>query len=305
MWFMRQRYDFFLFFFTFVVSIKLFMKEISKLTAIASQVRRDIIRMVTAAGSGHPGGSLSCTDFLTALFFDVFEHDPANWRPDGKGADMFFLSIGHTAPAYYSILARSGYFDPSELTTFRKLGSRLQGHPSTDKGLPGVHVATGSLGQGLSVAVGAALAKKANKDLNYVYALVGDGESEEGQIWEAALFAAHHKVDNLIVMTDWNRQQIDGSVEDVAGLGDLEKKWNSFCWETVTVPGHDMQAILAGFQKAKTLSKRGKPVMMLMQTKMGQGVDFMCDTHEWHGKATNTEQAVRALSQLPQTLGDY
>ncbi|MDR2586511.1 MAG: transketolase [Prevotellaceae bacterium] len=281
------------------------MPHIQQLQKIASQVRRDIIRMVTGAQSGHPGGSLSSTDFLTALFFHVLDHDPKRWTPEGKDVDMFFLSIGHISPAYYSILARSGYFDCAELSTFRKLGSRLQGHPSTEKGLPGVHVATGSLGQGLSVAIGAALAKKRNGDPHYVYALVGDGECGEGQIWEAALFAAHHQVDNLIVLTDWNGQQIDGKVDDVCGLGDLERLWKSFCWETIVVPGHDMLAILDGFDKAKAMSNKGKPVMMLMKTQMGRGVDFMCGTNEWHGKATNKEQAVRALSQLEETLGDY
>ena len=272
---------------------------------MASQVRRDIIRMVTAAQSGHPGGSLSCADFLTALFFEVMDHHPKKWTREGAGMDLFFLSIGHVSPVYYSVLARSGYFDPSELATFRLLGSRLQGHPSVEYGLPGVHAASGSLGQGLSVAVGAALAKKVNGDPHYIFALIGDGESEEGQIWEAALFAANHKVDNLIAITDWNGQQIDGTVDEVGGLGDLEQKWNSFCWETVVVPGHDMQAILDGFSRAKAMSKRGKPVMMLMKTQMGQGVDFMVGTHQWHGKAPGAEQAALALAQLPETLGDY
>jgi len=281
------------------------MKDIFQLTAIASQVRRDIIRMVTAAQSGHPGGSLSSADFLTALFFNILNHNPQTWTRDGWHSDMFFLSIGHITPVYYSLLARSGYFDIAELSTFRQLGSRLQGHPSVEEGLPGVHVATGSLGQGLSVAVGAALAKKWNGDPALVYALIGDGETQEGQIWEAALFAAHHKVDNLIVMTDWNGQQIDGPVEQVGRLGDLQQKWNSFCWETLVVPGHDMQAILDGFNRAKTLSKKGKPVMMLMQTQMGQGVDFMCGTHEWHGKAPGTTLAAGALAQLEETLGDF
>ena len=279
--------------------------SISQLTAIASQVRRDIIRMTTAAGSGHPGGSLSCADFLTALFFEVLHHNPKTWSRDGAGSDMFFLSIGHVSPVYYSILARSGYFDPAELTTFRQLGSRLQGHPSVEHQLPGIHVATGSLGQGLSVAVGAALSKKLNGDPNYVYALIGDGESQEGQIWEAALFAAHHKVDNLIVITDWNGQQIDGAVDGVGGLGNLLQKWNSFCWETLVVPGHDMLEIVDGFSRAKAMSNKGKPVMMLMKTEMGHGVDFMAGTHEWHGKTPNAAQAACALSQLPQTLGDY
>ena len=281
------------------------MASINQLNAISSQVRRDIIRMVTAAQSGHPGGSLSSADFLTALFFAVMEHQPQTWRREGSGTDMFFLSIGHISPLYYSLLARSGYFDPAELATFRQMGSRLQGHPSVEYGLPGVHVATGSLGQGLSVAVGAALAKKANGDPHHVYALIGDGESQEGQIWEAALFAAHHQVDNLIVMTDWNGQQIDGPVDQVIGLGDLEQKWNSFCWETLVVPGHNMKTILYGFVKAKAMSKKGKPVMMLMKTEMGHGVDFMAGTHQWHGKAPNAELATRALAQIAETLGDF
>jgi len=281
------------------------MTPIYRLQAIASQVRRDIIRMVTAAGSGHPGGSLSSADFLTALFFEVLNHDPQKWTQEGSGADMFFLSIGHISPAYYSVLARSGYFDPAELATFRCLGSRLQGHPSIENGLPGVHVATGSLGQGLSAAIGAALAKRLNGDPHYVYALIGDGESEEGQIWEAALFAAHHKVDNLIAITDWNGQQIDGTVNDVAGLGDLEQRWRGFGWESLLVDGHDMEAIVAGFAAAKKLNKKGKPVMILMKTEMGHGVDFMAGTHQWHGKAPNAELATRALAQIPETLGDF
>jgi len=281
------------------------MTNICQLQAIASQVRRDIIRMVTTAGSGHPGGSLSSTDFLTALFFEVIDHHPKTWTRDGFGADMFVLSIGHITPAYYSILARSGYFDPAELATFRCLGSRLQGHPSIEDRLPGIHVATGSLGQGLSMAAGAALAKKLNGDDHFVYALIGDGESEEGQIWEAALFAAHHQVDNLIAITDWNGQQIDGSVNNVAGLGDLEQKWNSFCWQTLVVSGHDMQEILSGFSKAKAMSKKGTPVMILMKTEMGHGVDFMAGTHEWHGKAPGAELAALALAQIPETLGDF
>ena len=281
------------------------MTPINHLQSIASQVRRDIVRMVTAAGSGHPGGSLSSADFLTALFFSVMEHHPHTWTREGTGTDTFFLSIGHVAPVYYSLLARSGYFDLSELSTLRQSGSRLQGHPSVENGLPGIHIATGSLGQGLSVAVGAALAKKLNKDPHHVYALIGDGESQEGQIWEAALFAAHHKVDNLIAITDWNGQQIDGAVDKVAGLGDLEQKWNSFCWETLVVHGHDMQEILDRFVQAKVLSKKGKPVMILIKTQMGHGVDFMTGTHEWHGKAPNAELAARALSQLPETLGDF
>ena len=254
--------------------------------------------MVSSAQSGHPGGSLSSADFLTALFFEVMDHHPQQWTREGKGMDIFFLSIGHISPVYYSVLSRAGYFDPSELSTFRQLGSRLQGHPSVDAALPGVHIAAGSLGQGLSVAVGAALCKKMDGDSTTVYVLIGDGESEEGQIWEAALFAAHHKVDNLIAITDWNGQQIDGSVEDVGGLGNLQQKWNAFCWETLVVPGHDMEAIIKGLSQAKAMSRKGKPVMVLMKTNMGQGVDFMVGTHEWHGKAPSPEQTALALSQL-------
>ena len=274
------------------------MATINQLLAIASQVRRDIICMVTSAQSGHPGGSLSSTDFLTALFFEVMDHHPQKWTPEGSSIDIFILSIGHITPVYYSVLARFGYFDPTELSTFRNLGSRLQGHPSIEYKLPGIHIASGSLGQGLSVAIGFALSKKMNGDLKTVYTLIGDGESQEGQIWEAALFAAHHKVDNLIAITDWNGQQIDGTVDAVGGLGNLQQKWNSFCWETLVVAGHDMDAILNGFAKAKTMSNKGKPVMMLMKTQMGQGVDFMVGTHEWHGKAPSPQQAARALSQI-------
>ena len=281
------------------------MTTINRLQSITSQVRRDIIRMVATAESGHPGGSLSSTDFLTALFFEVMDHHPQTWTREGTGFDLFFLSIGHITPVYYSVLARSGYFDVSELATFRRLGSRLQGHPSIEEGLPGVHIATGSLGQGLSVAIGAALAKKLNGDTHLVYALIGDGETHEGQIWEAAIFAAHHKVDNLIAMTDWNGQQIDGTIDQVSGLGDLQQKWNTFCWETLVVPGHDMAAIVEGFAQAKAMSKKGKPVMMLMKTQMGYGVDFMAGTHEWHGKAPNAALAARALAQIPETLGDF
>lgn len=271
----------------------------------ASQVRRDIIRMVTLAKSGHPGGSMSSTDILTALFFKEMKHSPKSWSRDGKGNDMFFLSAGHMSPLFYSILARCGYFPVSELSTFRKFGSRLQGHPSVDKGLHGVYEAAGSLGQGLSVAIGAALAKKMEKDPNYVYVLLGDGESEEGQVWEASMFAAHHKVDNLIAMTDWNGQQIDGSVDSVMSLGDLQGKWEKFGWKCITAPGHDFEAILDAFAKAKALSGKGSPVMILFKTEMGHGVDFMAGTHKWHGKAPSEEQCQQALSQLKETLGDF
>ncbi|MBE6227194.1 MAG: transketolase [Bacteroidales bacterium] len=277
-----------------------------ELNNIASQVRRDIIRMVTSAQSGHPGGSLSSADILTALFFSELKHSPAAWSRDGKGNDMFFLSAGHISPVFYSVLARSGYFPVSELATFRQFGSRLQGHPSVEKGLPGVYSASGSLGQGLSVATGAALAKKADKEQNYVYVLMGDGESEEGQVWEAAAFAAHNKVNNLIAITDWNKQQIDGTTEEVFGLGDLEQKWRSFGWNVVVADGHDMEAILSAFKSAKELEKsEEKPVMILMKTNMGKGVDFMEGTCAWHGKAPKPQEAEKALAQIKETLGDY
>ena len=281
------------------------MANTNELKRISSQVRRDIIRMVTSAGSGHPGGSMSSADFLTALFFDVMKHDPASWTRDGKGQDMFFLSAGHLSPVYYSLLARSGYFDISELGTFRQLGSRLQGHPCVDKGLPGIFQASGSLGQGLSAAAGAAHGKKLDGDSNRVYVLLGDGECEEGQIWEAAMFCAHHKIDNLVAITDWNRQQIDGRVENVAGLVNLKGKWEAFGWEVLECDGHDFAEILDAYAKAGKLCGKGKPVMILMKTEMGKGVDFMEGTHKWHGKATDPEQCEKALSQLEETLGDY
>ena len=281
------------------------MFSIAQLSEAASQIRRDIIRMVTMAKSGHPGGSMSSTDIVTALFFREMKHSPENWSRDGKGNDMFFLSAGHMSPLFYSVLARSGYFPVSELSTFRKFGSRLQGHPSVDKNLPGVYEAAGSLGQGLSVATGAAIGKKMDNDPNYVYALLGDGESEEGQIWEAAMFAAHHKVDNLIAMTDWNGQQIDGPVSSVMNLGNLESKWTSFGWKCIVAEGHDFEKILEAFKEAKKISHKGSPVMILFKTEMGHGVDFMAGTHKWHGKAPSAEQCEQALSQLKETLGDF
>ena len=281
------------------------MQSTEDLKKIASQVRRDIIRMVVEAKSGHPGGSMSSTDFMTALYFNVMDHDPATWTRDGKGQDMFILSAGHLTPMYYSILSRAGYFPLSELASFRKFGTRLQGHPSVRKGLPGVFQAAGSLGQGLSVAVGLALGKKNLKDPHTVYTLCGDGETEEGEIWEAAMFAAHHKVDNLIAITDLNGQQIDGTTEDVAGLGDLEAKWKAFGWEVISSCGHDMDKILEAFKQAKELEGKGKPVMILFSTEMGHGVDFMAGTHKWHGNVPNAEQCAVALSQLEETLGDF
>ncbi len=281
------------------------MRSTEDLKKIASQVRRDIIRMVALAKSGHPGGSMSSTDFMTALYFEVMDQDPATWTREGAGQDTFILSAGHLTPMYYSILSRAGYFPLSELASFRKFGTRLQGHPSVRKGLPGVFQAAGSLGQGLSVAVGMALGKKSTKDNHNVYVLCGDGESEEGQIWEAAMFAAHHKVDNLIAMTDVNGQQIDGTTESVAGLGDLAAKWQAFGRETISADGHDMDKILEAFAKAKELVGKGKPIMILFTTEMGHGVDFMAGTHKWHGSVPNDDQCKVALAQLPETLGDF
>ena len=282
------------------------MSNIQELNNIASQVRRDIIRMVTAAQSGHPGGSLSSTDIMTALFFSEMKHSPASWCRSGKGNDMFFLSAGHMSPVFYSVLARSGYFPVKELATFRVFGSRLQGPPCVESGLPGVYEASGSLGQGLSVAAGAAIGKRLDKEENYVYVLMGDGESEEGQVWEAAMFAAHNNLSNLIAITDWNGQQIDGTVDSVFGIGDLEAKWKAFGWDVIVADGHNMEAILAAFKQAKEMGKKdNKPVMILMKTDMGKGVDFMQGTCEWHGKAPKPELAEKALAQLQETLGDY
>ena len=275
------------------------------LQEVASQIRRDIVRMVHGVQSGHPGGSLGCTDYFTALYFDVMQHNP-EFSMDGKGEDLFFLSNGHISPVFYSTLARSGYFDIKELATFRKLNSRLQGHPATHEHLPGIRVASGSLGQGMSVAIGAALTKKLNGEKNIVYSLHGDGELEEGQNWEAALFAAHHKVDNLISTVDWNGQQIDGPTEKVAGLGDLDAKFTAFGWEVLHLEkGNDVNEVVAALKKAKTFVGKGKPIMILMKTAMGKGVDFMEGSHEWHGIAPNDEQLKKALAQLPETMGDY
>ena len=281
------------------------MVTIEELQRISSQVRRDIVRMVTCAKSGHPGGSMSSADFLTALYFVVMKHNPQEWTRDGKGSDMFILSAGHLTPVYYSLLARAGYFPVSELATFRQFGTRLQGHPCIEKGLPGVFQASGSLGQGLSAAAGAALGKKLDKEDNFVYVMMGDGECEEGQIWEAAMFSSHHKIDNLIAMVDWNGQQIDGKVDDVAGVGDLEGKWKAFGWTTIVADGHDFKDILKAFDQAKGLAGNGKPVVILFRSDMGHGVDFMAGTHKWHGKAPSQEQCDQALSQLEETLGDF
>jgi transketolase len=260
--------------------------------------------MVHAVQSGHPGGSLGCADYMTALYFDVMKHNP-NFSMDGKEEDLFFLSNGHISPLFYSALARSGYFPVAELATFRKLNTRLQGHPTTHEHLPGVRVASGSLGQGLSVAVGAALAKKLNQDTCIVYALLGDGELDEGQNWEAIMLAAHKKVDNLIATIDWNGQQIDGPTKEVMGLDSLRAKFEAFNWQVLEMEGNDMDAVVAGLNQAKSFMGKGKPVVILMKTSMGKGVDFMEGSHEWHGIAPNDEQLKKALDQLPETLGDY
>lgn len=275
-----------------------------KLKETASQVRRDIVRMVHAVQSGHPGGSLGCTDFLTALYFKVMKHNPS-FSMDAVGEDVFFLSNGHISPVFYSVLARSGYFPVSELATFRKLNSRLQGHPTTHEHLPGVRIASGSLGQGMSVALGAALSKKLNNDASIVYSLHGDGELDEGQNWEAIMFAAHKKVDNYIATIDFNGQQIDGPTSKVMDLGNLKAKFEAFGWQVLEMEGNDMDAVVAGLDNAKTYIGKGKPICILMKTGMGKGIDFMEGSHEWHGIAPNDEQLQKALAQLPETLGDY
>lgn len=274
------------------------------LKAIATQIRRDIVRMVHGAASGHPGGSLGCADYFTALYFKVLKHDP-KFNMDGIGEDLFFLSNGHISPVFYSALARSGYFDIKELATFRKINSRLQGHPTTHEHLPGVRVASGSLGQGLSVAIGAALSKKLNNDKNIVFSLHGDGELDEGQNWEAIMFAASKKVDNLISTVDWNGQQIDGTTKAVMDLGNIHAKFDAFGWTTLEMNGNDMDEVVATLEKAKGLTGQGKPIAIMMHTIMGKGVDFMENDHHWHGVAPNDEQLAKALAQLPETLGDY
>lgn len=281
------------------------MADIQELKQIASQVRRDIVRMVHAQNSGHPGGSLGCADFVTALYFEIMDHDSKNFDMNGKGQDLFFLSNGHISPLWYSVLARSGYFKLDELTTFRKINSRLQGHPTPEEGLPGIRIASGSLGQGLSVACGAALTKKLNKDSKLVFSLHGDGELEEGQIWEAAMFAAHHKIDNLISTVDYNGKQIDGPVDEIISLGNLRAKWESFGWQVLEMNGNDIEEVVKTVNQAKTMTGKGKPIVILMKTEMGMGVDFMMGTHKWHGVAPNDEQLKSALSQLEETLGDF
>ena len=278
--------------------------DFEKLGNMASQVRRDIVRMVHAVQSGHPGGSLGCTDYLVALYFHHMKLNDG-FHMDGKGEDMFFLSNGHISPVWYSVLARKGYFPIEELGTFRKLDSRLQGHPATEEGLPGIRVASGSLGQGLSVALGAAQAKKLQGDPNHIYVLMGDGEQQEGQVWEAAMYGAHHKLDNVIAAIDCNNQQIDGTVREVMNLIDLGNKWRAFGWEVIECSGNDMQDVVQQLNKATSLTGKGKPVVIMLQTEMGSGVDFMEGTHKWHGVAPNDEELDRALNQLEETLGDY
>jgi transketolase len=282
------------------------MADITQLKSISSQVRRDIVRMVHANNSGHPGGSLGCVEYFVALYFDIMNHNPNEFDMDGFDEDLFFLSNGHISPVWYSVLAHAGYFEKSELATFRKLNSRLQGHPATEEGLEGIRIASGSLGQGLSVGIGAAMTKKLNREESIVYTLHGDGELQEGQIWEAAMYAAANKVDNLIATVDYNGRQIDGDVEDVLSLGDLEGKWKAFGWEVITEDnGNDIESVIDVLNKAKELTGNGKPVMILLKTEMGQGVDYMMGTHKWHGSAPNDEQLSNALSQLEETLGDY
>ncbi|RAU82577.1 transketolase [Pontibacter arcticus] len=280
-------------------------KSIEELNQIASQVRRDIVRMVHAVNSGHPGGSLGCTDYMVSLYFKVMNYS-TDFKMDGTGEDLFFLSNGHISPVWYSTLARAGFFDVKELATFRKLNSRLQGHPATEEGLEGIRIASGSLGQGLSVAIGAAQAKKLNKDNSLVYVLMGDGEVEEGQVWEAAMYAAHNKMDNVIATIDKNGQQIDGSTDQVLGLGDLKAKFEAFGWHVLEANGNSFESLLPAFDEAKAASGKGKPVMILMDTEMGFGVDFMMGSHKWHGVAPNDEQLEIALQQLAvEKASDY
>lgn len=280
------------------------MEKIQKLEGIASQVRRDLLRMIHAKNSGHPGGSLGVTDLMVTLYFEIMDHNP-QFDMDGKNQDLFFLSNGHTSAAWYSVLARAGYFPVAELSTFRALDSRLQGHPTTAEHLPGIRIASGSLGQGLSVASGAALAKKLNNDNKFVYCLMGDGEIQEGQVWEAAMFAQARKIDNLIAFIDFNGQQIDGSVKEVMNLNKLREKWEAFNWIVLECNGHDYAELIATINEAKNRSGKEQPVMIIMKTEMGKGVDFMMGSHKWHGVAPNDEQLSIALAQLNETLGDY
>ncbi|MBE9487751.1 MAG: transketolase [Bacteroidetes bacterium] len=281
------------------------MKKIQELENIASQVRRDIVRMVADVSSGHPGGSLGCADLLTALYFNTLRIEPKNFDIKGKGEDLFFLSNGHISPVWYSVLSHRGFFPKEELATFRLLGSRLQGHPTPVKGIPGVRLASGSLGQGLANAIGYATAKKMDGDDKLVYVLMGDGETNEGQVWESAQYAGAKKIDNLIAIVDWNNQQIDGTCEDVLSLGDFPARWRALGWEIIDMNGNDMQDVVSSLEKAKEATGKNKPVIILMKTEMGFGVDFMSGTNAWHGKAPSQEQKAIALEQLKETLGDY
>jgi transketolase len=281
------------------------MATISELQNIAKQVRRDIVRQVHAVNSGHPGGSLGCADYFVALYFHILKHNPSSFKMDGHDEDLFFLSNGHISPVWYSVLARSGYFPVAELNTFRKLNSRLQGHPATEEHLPGIRVASGSLGQGLSVGIGAALTKKLNKETNLVYTLHGDGELQEGQIWEAAMYAAANKVDNIIATVDVNGQQIDGSTEQVLSLGNLQAKWEAFGWKVLHMNGNNIASVLEIMEQAKQHTFKGQPIVILMKTEMGAGIDFMMGSHKWHGVAPNDAQLAQALAQQEETLGDY
>jgi len=279
-------------------------KDLESLKKLCSQIRRDIVRMVHACQSGHPGGSLGCTEFFVALYFRILKHDP-KFNMNAVGEDLFFLSNGHISPVWYSTLARAGYFETKELGTFRKMDSRLQGHPATHEHLPGIRIASGSLGQGLSVALGAAQGKKLNKDDNFVFVLMGDGELQEGQVWEAAMYAGHNKVDNLIATVDYNGQQIDGPVDKILSLLNLRAKWESFGWIVQEFNGNNLEDVIASLENAKRLAKQGKPVMNLMKTEMGHGVDYMIGSHKWHGVAPNDDELKKALDQLPETIGDY
>ena len=281
------------------------MPNITELNSICTQIRRDIVRMVHANNSGHPGGSLGCTEFFVSLYFEIMNHN-TNFTMDGKNEDIFFLSNGHISPVWYATLARSDYFELAELATFRKINSRLQGHPTTHDKLEGVRVSSGSLGQGLSVAIGAALSKKLNKDNSKVFALLGDGELQEGQNWEAIMYASANKVDNLIATIDYNQKQIDGSLDDVLPMGDIAEKFRVFGWEVIVEKeGNNLEAIIDTLNNAKNLSEKGKPIVIVLHTEMGNGVDFMMGTHKWHGSAPNDEQLADALSQNAETLGDY
>ena len=279
--------------------------NISELQAFCTQIRRDIVRMVHAQSSGHPGGSLGCVEYFTALYKVIMKHNNNPFNMDGINEDLFFLSNGHISPVFYATLARNGYFPVEELNTFRMIDSRLQGHPTTHEGLPGVRVASGSLGQGLSVAIGSSLSKKINNDSGIVYSLHGDGELQEGQIWEAAMFAAAHKVDNIVSTIDYNGRQIDGDVEDVISLGDLRAKWEAFGWQVLEVDGNVLENVIECLQHASKMTGNQKPIMIIMKTEMGFGVDYMMGTHKWHGVAPNDEQLQDALNQLPETIGDY